>query len=98
MPRTKITVVFYKVGEAPVERKVHRDGKIWQELIGGGVIEHVTTANGLVVVCDDAGKLNKLPANCFGYVGDFVVTRWAGGKEVSLKPEQVQRLLSGGVP
>jgi len=86
-------VVVVKPGQSPEVVEIANTLQALQGAVGG-YIETVSLPNGLILICNEEGKLLNLPANRkLGYdyiAGDFLVT--AGNDEgdfVSLSDAQI---------
>lgn len=60
--KNDIAVLFYKTGEAPRPKFIPNTLEAMQELVGG-YIETVTLEDGLVLICDEEGRLNDRSPN-----------------------------------
>ena len=101
-PTPKIKVVVKKPDCEPEVLEIENDWKEFKRLIGGGTLEAVTIGAGIMMYCDDEGKLEhkQLPFNfTLGErdfaVGDVVFFANDGGEEEqSLSDMQVDFLLN----
>jgi hypothetical protein len=86
------------------QRRTIDDSLDSMQSVVGGYIEHVPVMNpatgvafkGLVIVCNEEGRLKKLPTNRWGFVGSFVVARTSGKAYASLNENDlkiIQRLV-----
>ena len=101
---SKIKVVVKKPGCEPEVQEIENDWKEFKRLIGGGTLEVVTIGAGIMMYCDDEGKLEhkQLPFNfALGgvlsgvdfVVGDVVFFGNDGGEEEqSLTDDQIEYL------
>lgn len=87
----KIKVIIKEPGKAPEIKTVANDLGTLQSIVGG-YIETVTLAVGLVIICNEEGKLWNLPYNFdFGgqsFVGTVVIAGIDGDNFASF-PEQL---------
>ena len=71
-----LTAIVKEPGKDPEEFIVADDYKELKGIVGGH-LESVTVEEGLVVLCDDEGRLNGKPYNCWfdgiSFVGTIVV-------------------------
>ena len=80
--RSDIAVLLYQIGEAPRPKFIPNTLEAMQELVGG-YIETVTLEDGLVLVCNEEGRMNDLSPNAsvttpYGrqsIYGDFFICR-----------------------
>jgi hypothetical protein len=84
--RSVITVMVFEPGKAGELREIDDSLEALQKVVGG-YIEHVTLAPRLAAICNEHGKLDGLPANRWGFVGTFFMTRHVGENYVSLTEE-----------
>ena len=70
----KVTAVLVKVGQEPEVIKVDSGGEGIRELVGGWIESTPlnTMDTGLIVFCDEEGKLKDRPFN-FGMIHDYIV-------------------------
>ena len=102
---SKIKVVAKKPDCEPEVLEIENDWKEFKRLIGGGTLEAVTIGAGIMMYCDDEGKLEhkQLPLNFTlgGFlsgvdfaVGDVVFFGNDGSEnELSLTDDQIEYLL-----
>lgn len=64
-------VIYKEPGKAPEWREIEDTLRTFQRLVGG-YIETVTMGPGIVVVCNDEGRIRNLEPNC------VVVTQYVG--------------------
>jgi len=91
MKAEKIMVLFFKVGEFPKPKVVPNTLEAMQELVHGN-IETVTLEDGLVLVCNEEGRIDNLSLNATvktlhgqqSICGDFFICRARGDQFVSL--------------
>lgn len=93
-----ITVLYYEPGKDPRTITTPGDLASLQGLVGG-YIEAVTLEPGLVLICNEEGKVHGLQPNrlCPGVdmiVGSFFVTGSRGPNFVSLTESQISKTLS----
>lgn len=67
---SKIRILVYRPGE-PGALEEHLNDLDTQQKLVGGYIENVNLGDGIVLTCDEEGKLKNLPAN-FVLPGDVV--------------------------
>ncbi|HPD89014.1 MAG TPA: DUF3846 domain-containing protein [Oscillospiraceae bacterium] len=93
--RSDIAVLLYQIGEAPRPKFIPNTLEAMQELVGG-YIETVTLEDGLILVCNEEGRMNGLPPNAsvttrYGqqYIyGDFFICRGEGDEFSGLHNSQ----------
>lgn len=94
-----LNVLYYKVGEEAVLTPVEEGLKPLQALVGG-MIETVTLSRGLILVCNEEGRLMGLPPNRYTVdygviVGDFFITASdEEGEFISLTDDQISLALT----
>ena len=99
-PTPKIKVVVKKPDCAPEVQEIENDWKEFKRLIGGGTLQCVTIGAGIMMYCDDEGKLEhkQLPYNFSLGIWDFVVGdvvffgNDGGEAEQSLTDDQIEYL------
>ena len=92
-----IDVMVFEPGLDGQKRAIDDSLKSMQSVVDGS-IEHVALTNpatggvfkGLVVVCNEEGRLKKLPANRWGFLGSFFVTRTKGNGYTSLNDNDLK--------
>ena len=86
-------VILYELGKKPMVKEIKNDLKVFKEIVGGW-IETFTQPNGIILVCNEEGKLIGLPANkiMFGdlIVGNFFLCRAKGEDFVSVTDEDIK--------
>ena len=102
MKEKQILVVIKEPGKAPVVDPLF-DNELkafWKAV--GGYIETVTIASDLVIICNEEGRLHKLPHNCevlgIDFVGTILAVGQKGDEFASIKAQHVPtvlRLLEG---
>ena len=90
-----MNVLLYKPGCNPAEVKIGNTLSDLQRAVGG-YIETVSLADGLILVCDEEGKLKDKPPNRILYangrdpvdiiVGNFFVCRRTGEELSGIRP------------
>lgn len=83
-------------GERPCEKEIENTLKAVQQEVGGGTFQPVYLGRGIVLCCNDEGKLNGMEPN--RWLGDediicgpfFLVGDDGSGDFVSLTDEQVE--------
>lgn len=93
--KNDIAVLLYKAGEAPRPNFIPNTLEAMQELVGG-YIETVTLEDGLVLVCNEEGRMNDLPLNALvttrygrqSIYGDFFICRGEGDEFAGLRNSQ----------
>jgi len=93
--RSDIAVLLYETGEAPRPKFIPNTLEAMQELVGG-YIETVTLEDGLVLVCNEEGRMNGLSPNAsittrYGHqsiYGDFFICRGEGEEFAGLRNSQ----------
>lgn len=90
-------VVIKKVGQMPEAKEIKGTLENLQEIVGG-YIECVGVFDNILCVCNEEGKMRKLPPN-FILNGDIIVGDvffCAGGEEdfESLDDEQIQTIMN----
>lgn len=84
----KIKVLIKQPGRAPYSTAINDTLENLQRTVGG-YIEIVTLQRGLVVICDEEGRLKGKPYNCtingVSFVGDIVIAGQKG-KELADYP------------
>ena len=86
-------------GKEPIEVLIENDLETLQRIVGG-YIEPVTIDEGIVLLCNEEGKLHGLEPNFFlGAIGDLilgtVVIVGAQGDEFVSLPEDKADMISG---
>src|SRR5580658_5207282 len=76
-PSEHIEVMVFEPGK-PGERRTIRHTLDEMQGTVGGPIEFVSVAPGIIVVCDEEGRLKNLPINRWGLVGTFFAARRTG--------------------
>jgi hypothetical protein len=83
------------------------DGLKQMQQIVGGFIEQVPLTDGLVLICNEEGKINGLPVSWAAYIydqawepisGDFFVCRTEGSDFASVKREDTVLVLRLVIP
>jgi len=69
----KIKVIIKRPGEKPYVTNISDTLKNLQRTVGG-YIETVTLADNLVLICNEEGRIRKLPYNCNIMGSDFFGT------------------------
>lgn len=84
---TLTTVIVCEPDRAPYKAEVEENLKSYQKLVGG-YIQLIKLKTGLLLICNEEGKLNNLPFNMMieGHkvVGTFVLVRDKGAEFVSV--------------
>ena len=94
----QIMVLIKEPGEdARVEPLFDNTLEAFQKTVGG-YIETVTVDPGLVIICNEEGRLKGLPFNVellgIGFVGTIVIAGVRGDEFASLKSSVIPRLLA----
>jgi len=93
----KITVLVYEVGKEPFELVIEDDLDVMQELVGGYIECVPFNGNGVVIVCDEEGKIKgKFPnmmVNGDWIVGTFFVCGTKGENFVSITPSKIKEVM-----
>ena len=82
-------------GQAAYEKEINNDLHSVQAEVGGGLFQPVCLGNGIVLCCNEEGKLNGMPPNRWLEEDDvicgpfFLVGEDGTGEFVSLTDEQV---------
>lgn len=87
----KITVLLFEAGRTPQPRRIPNTLEAMQELVGGN-IETLTLDSGRVLICNEEGRISKLPLNALvrtlrgrqSIYGDFFICRAQGDQFASL--------------
>jgi hypothetical protein len=69
-----IKVVYKDVGELPCVWYMNDTLEAMQQLVGGQIEEH-NLGDGLLLMCNEDGKINGMPENSLGIAGPYFVTR-----------------------
>lgn len=100
MKQANIRVIIVRPGEPPEETVVSNKLKTFQGIVGG-YIETMHLEDGVILVCNEEGKLKPLPPNTYVpecsdvIAGTFFLTHYGGeGYFISLTDEQVTRNLA----
>lgn len=89
-----LRILKVEPGEVPYEKEITNDLHSVQEEVGGGLFQPVSLGDGIVLCCNEEGKLNGMPPN--RWLGDdivcgpfFLVGDDGEGDFISLTDEQV---------
>lgn len=97
MPKT-IKVIMVRVGQDPMVEDMDNSLEAMQKAVGG-YLEGAALKPGVMLMCNEEGKLKKLPTNRYVLgadliVGDFFITRHnKAGDNVSLTKADIEQLL-----
>jgi len=80
---SEIEVMVFEPGKSGEMRSIDDSLEAMQAVVGG-YIEQVVFAHGLVIICNEEGKLHGLPPNRWGLLGTFFVVRQEGAEYASL--------------
>lgn len=90
-------VIVVPVGGAPKVETIAKGLEAMQQIVGG-YIENVTLEDGIGLICNEEGKLHKLPENRTiteiqdVVRGDFFISRFNDeGETVDVTPEDVAK-------
>lgn len=89
-----IKVIMCEVGKKPYIKEIPNELEEMQKLVGG-YIEVVSLINGLIVVCNEEGRLMNLPINNnlgLNIFGNFFIVRTNGEEFASIKDEDMETL------
>lgn len=90
-------VIIVEPNKVPYVKEINNNLEDFQEVVGG-YIETVFLPNGLILVCNEEGKIKGLPVNRkIGndiIVGTFIVTTNKGDEFVSLNDDQIKEALA----
>lgn len=90
----KVRALIKKPGEAACIRHVEDKLEAWQEIVGGN-IETVTLFEDMAVICNEEGRLLKLPFNCdilgCDFVGPIVIVGVEGDEFADVPEEEKMR-------
>ena len=92
----KIEVIVYRVDAEPVVEEHEDTLESWQSIVGG-YIELVPLPDGLLLLCNEEGKLDGLRYNrtvpdIDDILGDFFVCRSDGDEFASVQPGDLATL------
>ena len=94
-------IVFKQPGKAPRSMIVPNTLDMLQQLVGGYIETAPFDDNGIVVICNEEGRLLQLEPNFFGvkagslFLGSCVFVRDDGGEEFeSLTDDDVKKLMN----
>ena len=84
-----IEVIVYRPGSPPEDRTISAGGFLAEaQAIVGGWVEAVLTARpNLILLCNEVGRIHRLPYNRWELVGTFLAIGARRGKPRSLTPE-----------
>jgi hypothetical protein len=92
----KIKVIMVRVGQDPVVENMDNSLEAMQKAVGG-YIEGMPLFADIMLICNEQGKLERLPLNrCVAgehIVGDFFITRNKNGHNVSLTHADIKQLI-----
>ena len=96
MTENEIRVLYVQPGKYPEERIVPNTLKASQELVGGDIECCRPWKDSVCIVCNDSGKIDRLPPNrLYGdtdfLAGSFFVCGSHGGEFISLTDKQIAR-------
>lgn len=87
-----IRVFVIEMNKTSEERTIPNTLQAMQEIVGG-YIEVSRAANGLLIICNEEGRLQGLPENkIIGFVGTVFICREDGEEFASLTDEDMERL------
>ena len=94
-------IVFKQPGKAPRSMIVPNTLDMLQQLVGGYIETAPFDDNGIVVICNEEGRLLQLEPNFFGakagslFLGSCVLVRDDGGEDFeSLTDDDVKKLMN----
>lgn len=95
----EIRVIVKEPGKSPEIRWVDNTLEALQKIVGG-LIETVTLAADLVIICNEEGRIMDLPDNCtlygFNFVGPIIIAG-VDGCEFADVPDRTMELLFGEI-
>ncbi len=101
----EIKIIVIENGKFPEVKEVTDNLEIYREIVGGN-IECLTLSNGLIIICNEEGKLLGLPVNkvqleevsyCFGDCihGNYFLARCdEEGEFISVTQEDIDMLVN----
>ena len=89
-------IILFEVGKEPVVKEIENELQPMKEIVGG-YIETFTQRDGLIIVCNEEGKLIGLPYNrtMFGepIVGNFFMCRSQDCEFSDITDEDIKRFI-----
>lgn len=89
-------IILYNVGEDPIVKEIENELQPMKQIVGGW-IETFTQPDGIILICNEEGKLIGLPYNrtMFGepIVGNFFLCRCSGEEFADITDEDVKRFI-----
>lgn len=92
----KIQVIVFEVGKEPELRTIENELKPLKEIVQG-YIETFLQPNGLIIICNEEGKLIGLPINRIMFnepiAGNFLMCRSNGEEFASVTKEDITKYI-----
>ncbi len=90
-------IILYEVGKKPVAKEIENELSTMKQIVGGW-IETFTQPNGIILVCNEEGKLIGLPMNRVMFnepiVGNFFLCRSNGEDFAGVTDDDIKVLCS----
>ena len=96
MGKNKVRILYKEINKKPVVMEIDNTLEAKQKLVGG-LIEFVSYQKDMLLVCNEEGKLRKMPINCI-FPADYIAGNFfvigddpKNGDFKSLTLEQIKR-------